>query len=352
MKLFRRRFTKAGLPPGTLMAPQEPDVKKPVITLFQFDKDTITEKSITSEELKELQDTSSVIWINIDGLDDVDIFHTIGELFSIHDLSLEDILNIDQRPKLEEHEGYILAIVKMIYLDSASNQIEVEQVSMILHDNIVFTFQEKPGDVFTPIRERLRNNKGRIRSRGADYLLYALLDAIVDNYYGIFELLGEQITDCENDVINSPSLSTSTKIHSIRNKLILLRRSIWPLRDVVTELRRNESDMFRKDTEPFLRDLYDHTVHNIEAMETYRDMLSGLLDGYNNAVSNRMNEIMKILTIISTLFIPLSFMAGLYGMNFKYMPELEWQWGYPVLLLVMAGVIAGLLLYFRRKKWI
>lgn len=352
MKLFKRSLKKRGLPPGTLTVPEGVTTGPPTVTLLQYDSGTFTEKTVTSDETLVHEIPGTVAWLNSDGLGDIELFRRAGREFDIHDLSLEDILNIDQRPKIEEHEGYFLIIVKMIYCNQPTSEIEVEQISLILRDNLVITFQEKPGDVFEGIRERLRNNKGRIRRERADYLLFALLDAIVDNYFMVFEQLGEQITACENEVISSPLPSTSAKIHALRNRLIMLRRAIWPLRDVVSELKRAESDLFGDETKPYFKDLYDHTLQIIEAMETYRDVLSGLLDGYQNAVSNRMNEIMKILTIISTLFIPLSFLAGLYGMNFKNMPELEWPWGYPLLLAVMGLLAAGLLLFFRRKRWI
>jgi magnesium transporter len=352
MNLFRRSLKKSGLPPGTLTIPEGITPVRPTVTLFEYDTQILKETAAELLESEIKENFEGIYWLNIDGLGDIKLFRRIGEQFDIHDLSLEDILNIDQRPKIEEHEGYFLIVVKMISWNTTKSEIDVEQVSLILRNNMVLTFQEKPGDVFTSIRERLRNNKGRIRREGADYLAFALLDAIVDNYFVVFEQLGEQITACENEVIHNPTASTSAKIHALRNRLIMLRRAIWPLREVANELKRVESDMFRDETKPYFKDLYDHTLQIIEAMETYRDVLSGLLDGYQNAVSNRMNEIMKILTIISTLFIPLSFLAGLYGMNFKNMPELEWQWGYHMLLAVMGTLAAGLLLFFRKKRWI
>lgn len=352
MKLFRRKFTKAGLPPGTLWVPEGVSKEKPELTLFRYNEESLVEKKITIDELETVHKDQHVSWINVDGLGDVNVFEAIGKQFAIHDLAMEDILNVDQRPKIEEHDGYFLVVIKMIYHSEINGGIEVEQVSIVLMGHLVLTFQEKPGDVFTSIRERIRNSKGRIRKRGADYLAFALLDAIIDHYFIVFEQLGEQVTACENEVIGNPTAATSARIHLLRNKLIALRRAIWPLRDVISELRKSESDLFSDETELFFRDLYDHTIQIIEAMETYREMLSGLLDGYQNAVSNKMNEIMKILTIISTMFIPLSFLAGLYGMNFKNMPELETTWGYPVLLAVMLCVAGLLLLFFKRKKWI
>jgi magnesium transporter len=352
MNLFRKKFRKAGLPPGWLSVPEGVSKEKPELTLFRYNEDSLIEKKITVDELETVHRDQYVGWINVDGLGDINVFETIGKQFGIHDLALEDILNVDQRPKIEEHDGYFLIIIKMIYHNDKDGSIEVEQVSMVLMEHFVLTFQEKPGDVFTSIRERIRNSKGRIRQRGADYLAFALLDAIVDYYFIVFEQLGEQVTECENEVISNPTPATSARIHVLRNKLIALRRAIWPLRDVISELRKSESDLFSDETEMFFRDLYDHAIQIIEAMETYREMLSGLLDGYQNAVSNKMNEIMKILTIISTMFIPLSFLAGVYGMNFKNMPELKTTWGYPVLLGVMLCVAGLLLLFFKRKKWI
>ncbi|MBD3419326.1 MAG: magnesium/cobalt transporter CorA [Chitinivibrionales bacterium] len=352
MRLFRRFIHKPGLPPGTLVAPEEKVARKPEISIFHYQESNYTEKIIDINDITESKSTPAVSWINVNGLGDIEILKRLGERFDIHELTLEDVLNLDQRPKFEEHDAYNFLVLKMLYFNKAKTDIESEQVSMVLTGNAALSFQERPGDVFDIIRERIRKGKGRVRKFGPDYLVYALMDAIVDNYFVVLETLGNSIENIETEVVENPTTQTSATIHSLRRKILLLRRSIWPLREVINGFMRSESAFINKESQLFLRDLYDHTIQVIETLETFREMLTGMLDVYLSASGNRMNEIMKVLTIISTLFIPLGFMAGLYGMNFKYMPELEWKWGYPVLLGVMAASVGAFLLYFRKRKWI
>lgn len=352
MKLFNIRTRKIGLPPGTLVTADDDQVYTSKITAFRHTPDQYEEKEISVDDIKAYDAYDGITWLNIDGLHTIDLIKTIGTVYGIHDLVLEDILNTAQRPKIDEHDAFFFIVLKMIYTTEDHTDIETEQVSLILKKGIVISFQEKEGDVFTGIRDRIRKGKGRIRTMGADYLVYALMDAIIDNYFIIMEQMGEEIETLENEVIENPQTETAAKIHALRRKVILLRRSIWPLREVINGFLRSEGDLIENTTTPFLRDLYDHTIQVVETIETFRDVLSGMLDLYLSSVSNRMNEIMKILTIISTLFIPLGFLAGIYGMNFKYMPELDLRWGYPALLIVMVSIIGGFLLFFKRKKWI
>jgi len=352
MNLFKNIFYKPGLPPGTLLKPRDKTVIPVTISRTSYDHQWLEEKEIDPREEITLSPDIPVHWLNCNGVGSPEILKLIGKKFNIHELTLEDIQNVHQRPKFEDHEHFLFLVIKMISYDSQSNDLDSEQVSLLLTGNTAITFQEKPGDVFDLIRERLRKARGKIRTQGADYLVYALLDAIVDNYFVVLEKMGDQMESLENEVIENPSNETMAKIHSLRRKIIFLRRSIWPLREVLNGLLRTESPHIEKNTALYIRDLYDHTIQVIETLETFRDMLSGMLDVYLSATGNRMNEIMKVLTIISTLFIPLGFLAGLYGMNFTHMPELQWCWSYPVLLLIMVSSVIGFLLWFRKNKWI
>ncbi|MBD3347139.1 MAG: magnesium/cobalt transporter CorA [Chitinivibrionales bacterium] len=351
LRLFRWYDKNIGLPPGTLVPEEELKSQSVRIGMFRYNPDQMQEKEITQRDFSECKKNDSIVWLNIDGLGDISLMQSVGDTFSLHDLVLEDICNINQRPKMEEHDDYLFFVLKMIYQVPGNSHIQSEQVSLILNKNTVLSFQEHHGDVFDIIRERIRKSGGRIRKMGADYLAYALMDAIVDNYFNVMANLAEEIEILENEVISDFSSETSAKIHAIRRKVILLRRSIWPLREVVNSLMRHESNFINETTVPFLRDLYDHTIQVIETLETFREVLAGLLDMYITIMSNRMNEVMKVLTIIATIFIPLSFIAGVYGMNFKYMPELELRWGYFGALGLMAATALTMILYFKIKKF-
>jgi len=276
----------------------------------------------------------------------------MGNHFNIHPLVLEDIANTGQRPKMEDFVDYIFIVLKMLYYDDKENETKAEQVSVVLGSNFVISFQESEGDVFDPIRERIKSDRGRIRKMGADYLAYALIDTIVDNYFAILEKLGEKIEDIEDELVTNPALETLQTIHRLKREMIFLRKSVWPLREVISRLERWESPLINKSLDIYLRDVYDHTIQVVDSIETFRDMLSGLLDIYLSSVSNRMNEIMKVLTIIATIAIPLTVITGLYGMNFQFMPELQWRWSYPLVLLAMLTLGILMIRYFRRKKWI
>jgi magnesium transporter len=352
-KRTKRHSKKAGLAPGTLVHIGERKLETVRITVIDYDENSFQEKQVNSvEECFQFKTTPTVSWINIDGLHDISIIEKIGKHFDIHSLILEDILSTGQRPKFEDMEKYIFIVLKMLRFDDPSQTILSEQVSIVVASNYVVSFQENIGDVFDPIRDRIRNAKGRIRKMGSDYLMHALLDTIVDNYFVILEKMGEQIESMEEELIAEPSDKTVRMIHELKKELIFLRKSVWPLRELISGLEKTESSLISDATGPYLRDVYDHTIQVIDTVESYRDIVSGMLDIYLSSISNRMNAVMKVLTIIATIFIPLTFIAGIYGMNFKYMPELEWKSGYFIVLIIMAVAAAVMLIYFKRKKWL
>ena len=350
-KLFKKVSKPVGLSPGTVIETATAGAAVG-ITIFDYDVKTLTEKMVQRiEECFPFKESPTVTWINLEGIDPQTI-KKIDEHFGVHPLVSEDIVSLGQRPKMEDYGEYIFIVLKMIYFNVKANEIVDEQVSVILGANFVISIQEQEGDVFDPIRQRIRGGKGRIRTMGADYLAYALLDAVIDNYFVILEKRGEDIEKLENVIIGSPGREMGHEIHRLKRDVIYLRKQIWPLREVISGLQRNESKLVSKQIGIYLRDVYDHTIQVIDTIESFRDILSGLHDIYLASISNRMNEIMKVLTIFSAIFIPLTFMAGIYGMNFEHMPELNWKYGYFVLLALMAGVAIGLLLYFKRKKWL
>jgi magnesium transporter len=305
------------------------------------------------EECLLLKAKPTTTWINVTGLHEIEVLEQLNQCFGMHPLVLEDILNTDQRPKIEDFGEYLYIVLKMLSIDQdRPGEVACDQVSLILGPKFVLTFMEKETDLFDPIRDRLRSGKGRLRKLGPDYLVHALLDTIVDHYFVVMEALGEKIEFLEEELVARPTPATLRVLHLLKRQMIYLRKSVWPLREVVGRLERGESTLIQPATLVYLRDVYDHTIQVIDNIETFRDMLSGMLDIYLSSISNRMNEIMKVLTIIATIFIPLTFIVGLYGMNFKYMPELEWSWGYPAVLVLMAAVSGFMLFYFRRKGWL
>jgi magnesium transporter len=353
VRFIKKTSKKAGLSPGVLVHIGERKTEYVRIRVIDFNEEDMEEKELkTIEECFPYKDNPSVSWINIDGLHDMDIIQKLGNHFGLHPLVLEDIVHTEQRPKLDDHEDYLFIILKMLFFDEEEDQLRFEQFSVVLGPNFVISFQELFGDVFKHVRERIRTGKGRIRKMGADYLMYALMDAIVDHYFIVLEKIAEKIEEMEEDLISNPGPETLQTIHNFKRELIFLRKSVWPLREVCSSLERGESNLIREKTTIFLRDLYDHTIQVIDTTETLRDIVSGMLDVYLSSVSNRMNEVMKLLTIIATIFIPLTFIAGIYGMNFKYMPELEWHWGYFVALGIMFFILIIMLIWFRRKRFI
>lgn len=352
-RLFKRAAKKIGLPPGTLVHVGEKKIDKTKIRVIDFDDTQVREKEFESIELCfPFKDEPSVTWINIDGLHEVNVIEKIGNYFNIHPLVLEDILHTGQRPKTEDFSAYIYIVLKMLYYSDEEDEIQDEQISIILRPNFVISFQERVGDVFNPVRERIRIGRFQIKKRKSDYLAYALIDAVVDNYFILLEKIGEQIELLEEELLDNPTPKNLETIHRLKRQLISLRKSVWPLREVIGGLERSESPLFHESTGIYLKDVYDHTIQVIDTIETYRDMVSGMLDTYLSNVSNKMNEVMKVLTIIATIFIPLTFIAGIYGMNFEFMPELKWHWSYPFVWAIMIIISIGMIFYFRRKKWL
>lgn len=344
---------KAGLSPGTLVPAEERKVEQVRMRLFDYDSKQYVEKEIEKiENAFPLIDKPPVSWLNVDGLHDVQILEKIGAHFDIHPLVLEDILNRGQRPKIENYEKHLFIVIKMLRYNEEEKTIQGEQVSIILGRNYVISFQETVGDIFDVIRERIRNNDSRVRKKGADYLCYRLLDTLVDHYFVILEKLGEAIEDLEDELLQDPSKETVQEIHRLKREMLYLRKSVWPLREVLSALAREDSKLIEKSTEVFLRDVYDHTIQVIDTVENFRDILAGMLDIYLSSVSNRMNEVMKVLTIMATIFIPLTFIAGIYGMNFEFMPELKWHLGYFAIWGVMLLIAISMLIYFKRKNWL
>jgi magnesium transporter len=353
LKLLNIRAKKAGLPPGSLVHVGKKKTERTTINILAYDERQLqAQTEATVEECLNFKDKTAVAWINVEGLHQIEILQELGQAFDLHPLVLEDILNTTQRPKLEDYSDYLYIVLKMLDYDEQNNQVTAEQVSLILNRNVVISFQEQPGDVFDAVRNRVKNGRGRLRTAGPDYLAYAMLDAIVDNYFVILEKLGEDIELLEEELIQEPTPKTLQEIYHLKRELIFLHRSVWPLREVISVLSRGETRFFKETSVIYLRDVYDHTVRVIDLVETYRDLVTGMLDLYLSNVSNRMNVVMKVLTVIATLFIPLTFITSLYGMNFKYMPELEWRWGYGAVWLIILLVTVLMLLYFRRKKWL
>jgi len=351
-KLVKKKSKKVGLPPGSIVHIGNKRAEKTKITIVDYNEEQFQEKEVkTVKECCPYKEKPTITWINIDGVHEEKIIEELGKIYNFHPLILEDIVDTDQRPKIKDFGDYIFIILKMHYYDKENNEIKIEQVSLIFGKNYVISFQEREGDVFDSIRERIRNNIGRIRKARADYLIYALMDAIIDNYFTILEKLGEETEDLEAKVIKDPVPANLQIIYKLKSELIFLRKSVWPLREVISILEKGESVLIDKSTNIYLRDIYGHTIQVMDTVETLRDVISGTLDVYLSSVSNRMNEIMKVLTIVATIFIPLTFIAGIYGMNFQYMPELKWVWGYPIVLLGMLIIGIVMVIYFKRKKW-
>lgn len=352
-KRIKKRSKKVGLPPGTLIHIGEKKTEEVRIRIIDYDETHFYEKEVkTIEECLPFKDRPTVTWIDIAGIHQPEVIEKIGSHFGLHPLTAEDILNTDQRPKMEDFGGYLYIVLKILFYDEKKSEIASEQISVVLGQNFVLSFQEIDVDIFDPLRERIRGAKGHIRKMGADYLTYSLLDTIVDNYFVILEGLGEDIESLEERLIAHPTRQTLQTLHNLKREMIFLRKAVWPLREVISGLERGESTLIKDSTRIYLRDVYDHTIQVIDSIETSRDMLSGMLDIYLSSISNRLNEVMKVLTIIATIFMPLTFIAGVYGMNFKYMPELEWKWGYFTIWAVMVAIGVSMLIYFRRKKWL
>ena len=347
-----KAISKAGSSPGTLVHTGERKVIRPRLTVTAYNQTSLNEQIFESiDPALAACDPDCFTWLNVDGIHDAGMVARIGEFFNIHPLTLEDVLHTGQRPKAETYDQYEYIVLKMLRLD-AENKIVAEQVSLVLTPSALISFQESEGDVFESVRDRLRKGRGHIREGGGGYLAYALLDALVDQYFVILDHIGEQVDRIEEETLGNPGTETVQRLHTLKRTMIFLHRNIRPLREVITALSREGSMLVRTETRVFLRDVLDHTLQVIDTIEAYRELLSSLLDIYLSSISNRMNEIMKVLTMIATLFIPVTFIAGIYGMNFRYMPELEWRWGYPLIWTVMLGMMIAMLLYFKKKNWL
>lgn len=359
LKLVRTSSRKAGLPPGSPVFIGEQVTEQFGLDMVDYDTESI---SLTTparlDEFHLLKEPPGKTWIKIHGLHDAEAVNKFCLGFGLHPLTIEDILHTGQRPKIDHYDDYLFLVVNLVKYDDANKELSLEQVSFVLGDGYLLSFHEKDDEIFSDILARLSNNKGRVRKAGVDYLLYCLLDRVVDNFFSVLEKIGEEVEDLEEELITEPSPETLQSIHFLKREMILLRKSVWPLREVVNGLQRDESAFMGESTRVFLKDLYDHTIQVLDTVETFRDIISGMIDIYLSSVSNRMNEVMKVLTIFSVIFIPLTFIAGLYGMNFNpgqsplNMPELNWYFGYPFALSLMAATAITMLIYFKKKKWL
>jgi magnesium transporter len=361
--MFKTRYPIPGESPGALRPREEAANRRPDITLIEYDRAHLEERAITDrEELLPHLDNQRVTWINIDGLGDIDVLRALGSRFNLHPLALEDVLDTGQRPKVEQYDGYLFIVAQMLYLNDAK-QMCGEQVSMFLGKHFLITLQEEADfDVFEPVRARIRAANGSIRKLGADYLAYALLDSIIDHYYPVLESVGASIDLIEDELVDVPLRSPVADLHLYKRTLTRIRRFIWPVRDLVNSMMHEETGLVSKGTKVYLRDCYDHTVQLMDLVESYRDVLSGLMELYLSSVGMRTNEIMKVLTVISSIFIPLTFIVGIYGMNFApeangkklpwNMPELYEPWGYAAVMLFMLGIAIFQIFYFKKRRWL
>jgi len=344
---------KSGMSPGALVHVGEIHNAKSRISAFDYSKEGVQEFSIESiSELLLYRESDSVTWVMIEGLTDISIIESVGQIFDIHPLVLEDILNTHHRPKFEEYDGYLYIVLKALVSAKEKFYVTYEQVSILLLKNFVFTFKEKRDDLFLPVIQRIRSGKSRFRSLGADYLTYAILDLIVDQNFALIDSLAETIDSVEEKLLSNPTLDTLNTIKGVKREVAYIRRFISPLRDLLASLLRSESDIIDQKSRIYFKDVFDHVLHISEAMDSYRDIFSGLLDIYVSSVSNKMNEVMKVLTMFASIFIPLTFIAGIYGMNFDYMPELRWRWAYPVLWAIFIAIPVILLVYFKKRRWL
>jgi magnesium transporter len=346
--------TSPGAPPGTVVV--DPDAPKPVVSVYGCDAENLVEEKIDDlRAIPEMRKKWPLVWVNVDGLGDVEILSTISELFGLHPLALEDVANANQRPKLEEYPDHLFLVLRMPQV--AEDEFRTEQLSLFLGAGYVVTFQERPGDCFEPVRKRLRDMP-RTRFLEADYLAYALVDAIIDSYFPVLEAFAERLDHLEDRIAIQPGADLIGEIFETKHAMLAIRRAIWPTRDILNSMVRDVIPLVSDNTKTYLRDCYDHAVRIIDLVETYRELSAGLMEFYQSSVGHRMNEIMKVLTIIATIFIPLTFIAGIYGMNFNperspwNMPELDWYWGYPAALLAMAVVTVVMVLFFRRRRWL
>ncbi|MBL7075985.1 MAG: magnesium/cobalt transporter CorA [Kiritimatiellae bacterium] len=350
--LLKKHSGVAGLPPGTVVYLGNQRVEQVQISVIDYNAEELNEEVLPSADAcQAYAGKSTVTWINVVGLHDTDLLQEIGDMFDLHPLVVEDIANTGQRPKLEDHGDYIFMALKMLYRPEDDDGVVAEQVSLVLGPNYVITFQEVEDDVFDRVRERIRSSAGRIRNMGCDYLAYSLIDSIVDNYFAVLEALGDRIEALHDAVTAKARPETLTEIHQLKREMVYLRKCLWPLRELVGNLQSAESKLIDAKLAPYLRDVYGHTIQIIDNLDSLRDMLSGTLDIYMTIVSNRMNQVMRVLTVIATIFMPLTFIAGIYGMNFEAMPELKWRFGYAMVWGIMIASALGMIVFFKRKRW-
>jgi magnesium transporter len=351
-KVLKNRTKTAGQPPGTLIHVGEKQVENPIITMIAYDDSQFIVRTCSDlQECLPFRETCKVVWVNIDGLHDIPLIAQAGELFGIESLTLEDILHTGQRPKVEDFERYLYLVLQMLEFSEGPRGIEREQLSILVGDGYVITFQEKPGDMFDAVRQRIANSGAKVRRHAADFLAYALIDAVVDHYLSILEEVENTIDRLEAGLLENYDRATFESIYTLKRELIILRKSIWPLREAIGSVMRDDFAVIGDGVEPYFRDVYDHIILVIDTVEVFRDIVTGMQETYLAAVNNRMNEVMKFLTMIATIFMPLSFIAGLYGMNFRYMPELEWRWGYFVVLGVMSLIVLSMVRFYRSRQW-
>lgn len=342
----------AGSPPGTLIHTGPRKVEEVRVHRMSYGPHRLEERD--GDELVPLlpgPEDTGVDWVNVDGLHRTDMLEELDARYGIHRLVLEDVLSTNQRPKTEDYGRYFFVVLKMLTFDEETHSVTAEQVSLIVMDGLLISFQERPGDVFDPVRERVRHAKGRIRSRGVDYLAYALIDAVVDSYFSVLERIGDEIEALEAAALTDDGTQIIHHIHELRRETLVIRRAVWPLRDALGPMYRGDMAGITEETRVFMRDVHDHAVQVIDTVESLRELLAAAMDLHLSNVSNRMNEVMKVLTIIATIFIPLSFFTGLYGMNFTHMPELSIPWAYPALLGFMSAIALGMVGYFKHKGW-
>ena len=358
LKLVRTTSRKAGLPPGSPVFIGEKVTENFGLDMVTYDAENLSFSTpVRLDDFRLLKETPGNTWIRVHGLHDAEAVDSFCLSFGLHPLTIEDILHTGQRPKIDHYDDYLFLVINLINYDGASKGMSMEQISFVLGPNYLLTFHEKNDDIFDEVLARLEGNKGRSRKMGVDYLLYSLLDRVVDNFFSVLEKIGEEVEELEEELIAASSPETLQAIHFLKREMILLRKSVWPLREVINGLQRDETAFMDETIRVYLKDLYDHTVQVLDTVETFRDIISGMIDIYLSSVSNRLNEVMKVLTIFAAIFIPLTFIAGLYGMNFNTgkspfnMPELNWYFGYPFALLLMAATAGTMLIYFKRKKW-
>jgi len=352
-KTFKKRSQKAGMPPGSLVHVGNHRDHKITLSLLEYDEKTFIQEDDVSVEncLKRIQ-TPLMTWIQVNGVYDPNVIASIGGRFHLHALILEDVLNTTQRAKLDTYQDQVFLVLRLLKYSEDTHELQDEQVSIVFGPNYLISFLESGNDFFLPIKERLRQGNNRLRIEKSDYLAYALLDWIVDQYFFVLEKVDADLDHLEEELLHSPIPATMKKIQSAKREMIFLRKSIWPMRDVVSRFQRLEPPLLSAANQIYLRDVYDHLIQTIDIIEGFRDVVAGLMDIYLSNINIRTNEIMKVLTIVSTIFVPLTFVTSLYGMNFEFMPELHKTWGYPAVLAVMFGLAGTMLIYFRSKKWI